>query len=104
MGVMPLIEKLEKEKLKLTGDLNMYEEPTDSDSDQDDERFARDAVEKRLDEFQRKAKRHKELLNNFTESGMKSTSSSFALPFYCVGFLSSCKYVSLGWPIGYVWF
>ncbi|KAM1397395.1 hypothetical protein ACFX2I_014980 [Malus domestica] len=46
MGVMPLIEKLEKEKLKDTGDLNLYEEPTNSDSDEDDERFTPDAVKK----------------------------------------------------------
>ncbi|KAM1736750.1 hypothetical protein ACFX12_015077 [Malus domestica] len=68
MGVMPLIEKLEKEKLKDTGDLNLYEEPTDSDSDEDDERFTPDAVKKRFDEFQRKFTRHEELLNNFTEA------------------------------------
>ncbi|KAM1209329.1 hypothetical protein ACFX2J_014885 [Malus domestica] len=51
MGVMPLIEKLEKEKLKDSRDLNLYEEPTDSDSDEDDERFTPDAVKKRFDEF-----------------------------------------------------
>lgn len=68
MGVGPLIEKLEKEKLKDTGDLNLYEEPTDSDSDEDDERFSRDAVNKRFQVFQKKFKRHKELLQNFTEA------------------------------------
>lgn len=77
LGVMPLIKNLEKEKLKNTGDLNMYEEPTDSDSDEDDERFAPDAVKKRFEEFQRKATRHQELLKNFTESGMMWPSSSF---------------------------
>ncbi|KAK9914741.1 hypothetical protein M0R45_038499 [Rubus argutus] len=68
MRVTPLIEKLEKEKLKTTGDLNSYEEPTDSDSDDDDERFSPDAVKKRFDEFQRKFTRHEELLKNFTQA------------------------------------
>jgi small subunit ribosomal protein S5 len=71
MGVAPLIEKLEKEKLKDTGDLNQYEERTDSDSDDDDERFSGDAMKKRRDEFERKFKRHEEFLKNFTEAGMK---------------------------------
>lgn len=79
MGVMPLIEKLEKEKLKDTGDLNLYEEPTDSDSDEDDERFTPDAVKKRFDEFQRKFTRHEELLNNFTEAGNLPISLLFQL-------------------------
>ncbi|XP_021816181.1 uncharacterized protein LOC110758591 [Prunus avium] len=70
LGVIPLIEKLDKEKLKGdTGDLNLYEEPTDSDSDEDDERFTPDAVKKRFDEFQKKFTRHEELLKNFTEAG-----------------------------------
>lgn len=68
MGVMPLIEKLEKEKLKDTSDLNQYEERSDSDSDNDDERFTPEAVKKRKDEFDRKHKRHEELLKNFTEA------------------------------------
>ncbi|KAE8077550.1 hypothetical protein FH972_016106 [Carpinus fangiana] len=68
MGVAPLIEKLEKEKLKDTGDLNQYEERTDSDSDDDDERFSGDAMKKRRDEFERKFKRHEEFLKNFTEA------------------------------------
>lgn len=68
MGVGPLIEKLEKEKLKNTGDLNAYEEPTDSDSDEDDERFSPESVKKRFDDFERKFKRHEELLKNFTET------------------------------------
>ncbi|XP_043704335.1 uncharacterized protein LOC122654342 [Telopea speciosissima] len=67
MGVGPLIEKLEKEKLKDTGGLDMYEEPTDSESE-DDERFSPDAVKKRVDEFEKKFKRHEELLKNFTEA------------------------------------
>ncbi|EOY10259.1 Ribosomal protein S5 family protein [Theobroma cacao] len=70
MGVMPLIEKLEKEKLKDTGNLDMYEEPTDSDSDEDedDERFGPEAVQKRIEEFEKKHKRHEELLKDFTEA------------------------------------
>lgn len=68
MGIMPLIEKLEKEKLKDTGSLNQYEEATDSDSDDDDERFSTEASEKRWNQFERKFKRHEELLKNFTEA------------------------------------
>ncbi|XP_022943762.1 DEAD-box ATP-dependent RNA helicase 42 [Cucurbita moschata] len=68
MGVGPLIEKLEKEKLKDTGNLNAYEEATDSDSDEDDERFSSESVKKRFDEFERKFKRHEELLKHFTET------------------------------------
>ncbi|PRQ44762.1 putative ribosomal protein S5 [Rosa chinensis] len=68
MRVTPLIEKLEKEKLETTGDLNSYEEPTDSDSDDDDERVSPDAIKKRVDEFQRKFTRHEELLKNFTQA------------------------------------
>eukprot|EP00262_Sarcandra_glabra_P013379 TRINITY_DN3693_c0_g4_i1.p1 TRINITY_DN3693_c0_g4~~TRINITY_DN3693_c0_g4_i1.p1 ORF type:complete len:514 (+),score=125.08 TRINITY_DN3693_c0_g4_i1:131-1672(+) len=68
MGVGKLIEKLEKENAKDTGDLNMYEEPTDSESDDDDERFSQEAMQKRADEFERKFKRHEELLKNFTEA------------------------------------
>ncbi|KAM2697924.1 hypothetical protein EV1_036987 [Malus domestica] len=55
MGIMPLIEKLEKEKLKDTGDLNLYDEPTDSDSDEDDERFTPDAIKKSCNIDQDKA-------------------------------------------------
>ncbi|GMH27967.1 hypothetical protein Nepgr_029810 [Nepenthes gracilis] len=67
MGVGPIIEKLEKEKLKSTGDLNSYEEPTDSDSE-DDERFGPEEVKKRRDAFEKKFKRHEELLKSFTEA------------------------------------
>ncbi|PON98204.1 Ribosomal protein [Trema orientale] len=68
LGLTPIIEKLEKEKLKNVGDLNKYEEATDSDSDEDDERFTPEAIKKRNDEFQRKFKRHQELLKNFTDA------------------------------------
>ncbi|GFS45749.1 ribosomal protein S5 family protein [Actinidia rufa] len=68
MGVGPLIDKLEKEKLKDSGvDLNMYEEPTDSDSD-DDERFTPDAIKKTAELFEKKFKRHEDLLKNFTDA------------------------------------
>lgn len=64
----PLIEKLEKEKEKKdTGDLNMYEEPTDSESE-DDERFAPDAVRKRAELFEKKCTRHDDLLEKFTDA------------------------------------
>lgn len=67
MGVMPLIEKLEKEKLKDTPNLDLFEEPTDSDSDEDDDETV-GANEKRLEEFEKKHKRHAELLKNFAEA------------------------------------
>ncbi|GFY83971.1 ribosomal protein S5 family protein [Actinidia rufa] len=68
MGVGPLIEKLEKEKLKDSGgDLNMYEEPTDSESD-DDERFTPDAIKQKAELFEKKFKRHEDLLKNFTDA------------------------------------
>ncbi|XP_052195964.1 uncharacterized protein LOC127803613 [Diospyros lotus] len=68
MGVGPLIEKLEKQNLKDSGhDLNMYEEATDSDSE-DDERFSPDAIQKGAELFEKKFKRHEELLKNFTEA------------------------------------
>lgn len=71
MGVGPLIEKLEKEKLKgEPPDLNRYEEPTDSDSDDDDERFSEEAENKLIDQFEKKFKKHEELLDNFTKAGL----------------------------------
>lgn len=69
LGVGPLIEKLEKEKLKNVSDelLNMYEEPTDSESE-DDERFTPDALRKRDELFEKKFKRHEDLLKNMIEA------------------------------------
>lgn len=71
LGVGPLIEKLEKEKLKNVSDdlLNMYEEPTDSESE-DDERFTPDALRKRDELFEKKFKRHEDLLKNMIEAGI----------------------------------
>lgn len=71
MGVGPLIEKLEKEKLKdsSSADLFLYEEPTDSDSDEDDERLNPENMRKNFEMFEKKIKRHDELLDNFAESG-----------------------------------
>ncbi|KAK4797304.1 hypothetical protein SAY86_029630 [Trapa natans] len=70
MGVGPLIEKLEKEKLKesSSNDLFAYEEPTDSDEDEDDERLNPENMRKNFETFEKKIKRHDELLNNFAES------------------------------------
>ncbi|GFY93140.1 ribosomal protein S5 family protein [Actinidia rufa] len=45
-----------------------YMEPTDSDSD-DDERFTPDAVKKTAELFEKKFKRHEDLLKNFTHAG-----------------------------------
>lgn len=77
MGVGPLIEKLEKEKLRDSVDLHKYEEPTDSDSDEDDERFSTEAVKKQFEVFEKKFKRHGELLNNFAEAGIMCFLLSF---------------------------
>lgn len=76
MGVGPLIEKLEKKKLKDDENVEEFEEPTDSESDDDDERFTEEAVKKRAEEFEKKFKRHEELLKNFTEAGNLSLSLS----------------------------
>ncbi|OEL20563.1 hypothetical protein BAE44_0018423 [Dichanthelium oligosanthes] len=69
MGVKPLIEKLERRKAKETADVDEgYWEPTDSDSDEEDERYTPDAIKRRVDEFERKCKRHGELLQSFAEA------------------------------------
>ncbi|XP_009767050.1 uncharacterized protein [Nicotiana sylvestris] len=67
MGVGPLIEKLEKKKLK-EEKFSYFDEPTDSDSDDDDERWTAEAINKRWDTFEKKFKRHEELLKNFTDA------------------------------------
>ncbi|KAK7282655.1 hypothetical protein RIF29_11601 [Crotalaria pallida] len=68
MGVDPLIKKLEKEAIKDSADLNRYEEPTDSESEDDEERFSREALEKNFEDFERKFKKHQDLLKNFTDA------------------------------------
>ncbi|MED6195431.1 hypothetical protein PIB30_037788 [Stylosanthes scabra] len=46
IGVAPLMEKLEKEKLKdKESNLNLFEEPSDSDTDEDDDRFTGEALQ-----------------------------------------------------------
>lgn len=86
LGVKPLIEKLERRKAKeAAADEDGYWEPTDSDSDEDDERYTPDAIKKRVDEFERKCKRHGELLRSFAEAGNRpippiSTTPSLSLP------------------------
>ncbi|XP_020218117.1 uncharacterized protein LOC109801455 [Cajanus cajan] len=66
MGVGPLIEKLEKEKLKDSPDLRRYEEPTDSDDDSDEDTM--EDVDKRQSDFERKFERHQDLLQSFTDA------------------------------------
>lgn len=81
MGVEKLIEKLEKQNAKERGDVNMYEEPTDSDSDEDDEALM---AEKMEDEFKRKFDKHEELLQSFVDAGnwfLVSNLISFFLTF-----------------------
>ncbi|KAJ8767738.1 hypothetical protein K2173_020678 [Erythroxylum novogranatense] len=70
LGVGPLIDKLEKEKLKNISPelLNQHEEPTDSDSEDDDERWSSDALKRKAEQFEKKFNRHKELLKNFTDA------------------------------------
>ena len=69
-GVRPLLEKLERRKAKEARvPDDVFWEPTDSDSDEDDERFSADSVRRRADEFDRKCKRHNELLRSFAEAG-----------------------------------
>lgn len=69
MGVQPLIDKLEKSKTKYIGPLELYEEPTDSESDdEDDERFTGEAINKDIDLFEKKHERHGELLKNFVDA------------------------------------
>ncbi|KAL8128169.1 uncharacterized protein LOC141721718 [Apium graveolens] len=78
LGVGPLIDKLEKEKIKHppNPDIDMmFEEPTDSESDEDDDRFSPEAVQKRSDDFERKFERHKEIIKNFTDA--KTLDESF---------------------------
>lgn len=64
MGIGSVIEKLEKEKLKETTELNRYEEPTDSDSDEEDV----DASQKKFEDFEKKYKRHEEMIQNFIDA------------------------------------
>lgn len=66
MGVGPLIEKLEKENLR--GEAELYEEMTESESDDDDDRWSREAVQKRSNDFEKKFQRHEELLKGFTDA------------------------------------
>ncbi|KAL5200102.1 hypothetical protein ABZP36_021305 [Zizania latifolia] len=68
LGVKPLIEKLERRKAKEEAAQDDFWEPTDSDSDEEDERYSADAIKRRVDEFDRKCKRHSELLRSFAEA------------------------------------
>ncbi|CAD5173727.1 unnamed protein product [Musa acuminata subsp. malaccensis] len=54
MRVVPLIEKLEKTKVKDSDSINRFWVPTDSESD-GDQRFSPDEVKKRLDSSRRSA-------------------------------------------------
>ncbi|CDP04151.1 unnamed protein product [Coffea canephora] len=66
MGVGPLIEKLEKENLR--GEAEMYEEMTESDSDDDDDRWSMEEVEEQCYDFEEKFERHEQLLKGFTDA------------------------------------
>ncbi|CAK8578988.1 unnamed protein product [Lathyrus sativus] len=64
MGVSSMIEKLEKGKLKETTELNRFEEQTDSDSDDEDV----DAYQKKFEDFEKKFKRHEEMIQSFADA------------------------------------
>lgn len=68
MGVGPLIEKLERRRAKEPENIEQFWEPTDSDSDEDDERYSAEEIQKNMDIFEQKCKRHGELLKNFAEA------------------------------------
>jgi small subunit ribosomal protein S5 len=81
LGVKPLVEKLERRKAKEANVADdFFWEPTDSDSDEDDERFSPDSISRRVGEFDRKCKRHSELLRSFAEAGKNNNISLF--PFF----------------------
>ncbi|KAK6926217.1 Ribosomal protein S5, N-terminal [Dillenia turbinata] len=67
MGMTPFIENLEKKKDKDIDDLDLFEEPTDSDSE-DDEEFDPVAVNKEIDTLEKKIAKHEELVNSFSVS------------------------------------
>lgn len=66
LGVQPLIDKLDKSKTKYIGPLELFEEPTDSESDdEDDERFSQEALNKDAALFERKVEKLDEMLQAF---------------------------------------
>lgn len=96
MGVDSIIEKLDKQKLKgESSELNRYEEATDSDSD-DDERFSADKMNKQADQFEKKFKRHEELLEKFTKAGSNSVDLITCICHFCLRlFTGICTYRSI---------
>ncbi|GKE72795.1 ribosomal protein S5 family protein, partial [Tanacetum coccineum] len=70
MRVGPLIAKLEKENQKHVDPriLNMREEATDSESEEDDHRFTHEAIKERQEVLRKKLRRRDELLQNYTKS------------------------------------
>ncbi|PWA87083.1 ribosomal protein S5 family protein [Artemisia annua] len=70
MRVGPLIAKLEKENQKHVDPriLNMREEATDSESEEDDHRFTHEAIKERQEVLRKKLRRREELLQNYTNS------------------------------------
>lgn len=71
MRVGPLIEKLEKEKVKEGADIDLFleEEPSDSESDEDEDDYDYDVIHRRDEIHEKKCKRHEELINNFVDAG-----------------------------------
>ncbi|KAJ6831555.1 uncharacterized protein M6B38_348190 [Iris pallida] len=67
LGITPLIEKLEKRKPDDPRDYDDWE-PTDTDSDEEDERWSPQENKRRMAEFVKKWERHKELLDAFAKA------------------------------------
>ncbi|CAN6447860.1 unnamed protein product [Victoria cruziana] len=68
MGVGPLIEKLEKKSAKEAREVDGFEEWTESDTSDDDDRYSPEESNKRADLFEKKFKKHEELVKNLVEA------------------------------------
>ncbi|KAF5191297.1 30S ribosomal protein S5 [Thalictrum thalictroides] len=66
--IRKMLKKLDKHDLRNTKLLDRDEEPTDSESETDDERFTPEGIEQRGELFEKKHKRFKELLDNFVHA------------------------------------
>ncbi|EAZ21398.1 hypothetical protein OsJ_05000 [Oryza sativa Japonica Group] len=64
------LKQIQSERGQGGGRAGRFEwEPTNSDSDEEYERYTLDAIKRRVDEFERKCNRHSELLRSFAEAG-----------------------------------
>ncbi|CAH9051525.1 unnamed protein product [Cuscuta europaea] len=60
--------ELDKREENIKKSSTSYEEPTDSDSDDDDEQWGAEALDRRWVVFEKKFERHEQLLKNFTDA------------------------------------